>query len=136
MSPFEVDHSEITVSRSALLDRMAELRRWGWQAESYQVLDDLLDGLPSSISAEELEDGLEAVAAMIPHLTCARWGIVCEVLLPETFADPRNGKKVSDSIPGSRSRLWRLSERARTGISLHHPRDSHGVPDPVQTTLF
>lgn len=136
MSPFEIDHAEITVSRADLMGRMKQLRRWGWQAETYQVLDDLVEGLPEMITAEDLESSLETVAAMIPHLTCARWGIVCEVLLPETYADPRLGKKVSDSIPGSRSRLWRLAERARTGISLHHPRDSHGVPEPVQTTLF
>jgi len=136
MSPFEVDHSDITVTRAELLNRMGQLKLWGWPVETYQVLDDLLEGLASSVTAEDFESSLEIVASLIPGLTCARWGIICEVLLPEIYADPRIGKKVSDSIPGSRSRLWRLAERARTGISLHHPKDSHGVQESVQTTLF
>jgi len=138
MNPFEVDHNTIMVGLEALGLRLDYLRRWGWGAHVYQVIADLLDGLPGEVPASEIEKRMEALPDLIPGLPVSRWAMICETMLPEIYKDPPAGKKNSGSIPGSRSRLWRLAERARTGLSLHHPRDSHGVEReaPKQMTLF
>lgn len=138
MNPFELDHDAIMVGLDALGLRLDYLRRWGWSEMIYQTLGDLLDGLPDQVPASEIEDRLEALPDLIQGLPVIRWGMICETMLPEIYKDPPAGKKNSGSIPGSRSRLWRLAERARTGLSLHHPRDSHGVEReaPRQLSLF
>lgn len=134
MNPFDEDYR--TVSTAEISRRLAELENWGWRGEALEAVRAALDDLPQEIPLEEIEDRLELLPELCPSITVGRWGVAFEILCPELYADPKESKKTSDAIPGSRSRLWRLSERARCGLALHHRQDSHGVAEPVQAELF
>lgn len=124
------------VAAADIHQRVDRLAWWPWASGQLEAIRDLFAELPATIPVEDIEERLETVPDLVDGITVARWGLVCAEVLPEAYSEPRASKKVSDSIPGSRSRLWRLGERARTGVALHHPRDTHGVQPPVQLTIF
>lgn len=124
------------VEAADIQQRVERLSWWPWAPGQLETIRELFSHLPTSLPVDNIEERLETVPDLVDGITVARWGLVCEEVLPEAYAEPKASKKTSDSIPGSRSRLWRMAERARTGLSLHHPRDTHGVANPVQLTLF
>ena len=134
MNPFEEDNR--TVGTEEISRRIAELENWGWRGEHLEAVQAALADLPAEIPLEEIEDRLELLPELCPSITVGRWGVAFEIICPELYLEPKASKKTSDAIPGSRSRLCRLSERARFGLALHHRQDSHGVAEPVQTELF
>lgn len=70
------------------------------------------------------EEALEATGDEFP---VESWVVAFQGLCPELYGEPLPSKKISEAIPGSRSRIWRLEERYRCGLALHHARDTHGV---------
>jgi len=125
-----------TVPASEVAKRLDHVRLW---LQDQEILDGLavaMDELPDDVPLDELEDRLEMIPELVPRITVARWAMLCELVCPELYVDSPPSKKTSAAIPGSRSMLWRLSERARCGLALHHPKDSAGVDEPVQLELF
>lgn len=95
----------------------------------------LFDGLPDPSPYSEIEKRLEYLPDLQDGISAKAWGDVCLAMLPEEFAEPPQSKKCSQSTPGSFAKEWRLQERARTGRSLFHPRDTNGVrkaPKPIR----
>jgi hypothetical protein len=134
MNRFDVD--ERTVPAAEVAKRLDHVRLW---LQDQEILDGMavaMDELPDDVPLDELEDRLETIPDLVPRITVARWAMLCELVCPELYLDSPPSKKTSAAIPGSRSMLWRLSERARCGLALHHPRDSAGVDEPVQLELF
>jgi len=125
-----------TVPAAEVAKRLDHVRLW---LQDQEILDGLavaMDELPDDVPLDELEDRLEMIPELVPRITVARWAMLCELVCPELYVDSPPSKKTSAAIPGSRSMLWRLSERARCGLALHHPKDSAGVDEPVQLELF
>jgi hypothetical protein len=134
MNRFEAD--ERTVPAAEVAKRLDHVRLW---LQDQAILDGLavaMDELPDEVFLTDLEDRLETIPDLVPRITVARWAMLCELVCPELYMDSPPSKKNSAAIPGSRSMLWRLSERARCGLALHHPKDSAGVDEPVQLELF
>ena len=134
MNRFEVDAR--TLPAAEVAKRLNHVRVW---VQDQDILDGLavsMDELPDEVALDELEDRLETIPDLVPTITVARWALLCELVCPELYVDSPASKKTSAAIPGSRSMLWRLSERARTGRALQHPRDTHGVEEVKQLELF
>lgn len=128
---------EGTVAAHDLKNRLARLRLWCWQPNMFTNIELAFADLPETVSFAEVEERLECIPDLCPQITVARWATICEVILPELYDDPKASKKTSAAIPGSRSRQWRLEERARTGLSLFHNKDSLGVKsEERQLSLF
>lgn len=127
---------EQTVSANTISERIDGLQAYRWTGERRQSLLMLFDGLPGQAPVVEIERRLEHLPDLVDDLTVAQWGVVCEAICPELYAQPRDSKKASAAVSGSFSKEWRLQERARNGLSLFHPRDSHGVEDGEQLELF
>ena len=133
----EIDTPEpvILIPANELPRRLDQLGLWIRDPEILDALEILLDAVEDQISAEDLDARLETLPDLCPNLDRARWGLVFEHILPELYAEPKISKKISEAVPGTRSMQWRLSERARCGLALHHPRDTSGVQEPVQATF-
>lgn len=110
--------------------RIQSLR--GVDGVSLQCVWMLFDGLPDPCSYAEIERRLEYLPDLQEDLAPKAWGDVCLALLPEEFAEAPQSKKSSQATPGSFAKEWRLQERARTGRSLFHPRDTNGVRKPTK----
>lgn len=132
-NPFEEDLR--TIPSQVVQSRLADLSLWVQDSCLLEAVALLLEDLPDQVSLDDLDDRLETLPDLCPHMDRARWGLVFEIILPELYAEPKVSKKTSDAVPGSRSMQWRLSERARCGLALHHPRDSAGVQKAVQATF-
>lgn len=125
-----------TVSANAISERIDELQSYRWTGERRQALLMLFDGLPGQVVVTEIERRLEHLPDLVDDLTNAQWGVVCEIICPELYEQPRDSKKTSAAVSGSPSIEWRYQERARNGLSLFHKRDSHGVENGKQLDLF
>lgn len=125
-----------TVSANTISERIDGLQAYRWTGERRQALLMLFDGLPGQVCVTEIERRLEHLPDLVDGLSVAQWGVACEAICPELYAQPRDSKKASAAVSGSFSKEWRLQERARNGLSLFHPRDSHGVEDGEQLELF
>ena len=80
------------------------------------------------LTAEAIENALEDhIWTAGEHIPVEAWAKACLMLCPELYGEPRTSKKLSEAIPGSRSRMWRLGERARCGLGLWNCRDTHGL---------
>lgn len=134
MNRFEIDGR--TVPAAEVAKRLDHVRLWVQDEEILDGLAVAMDELPDEVPLDDLEDRLETLPDLAPTITVARWALLCELVCPELYMDSPASKKTSAAIPGSRSMLWRLSERARTGRALQHPRDSHGVEEAKQLELF
>lgn len=122
-----------------LRQRAKGLAMWGWPSSLIDsMLETLVDDLPEQVELEALENRLECLPDLVDGIDLKRWGQACEILCPELYGEPPQSPKASDSIPGSRSRQWRLAERYRVQVALHNPRDSMGVEEeqPTQLELF
>lgn len=84
-----------------------------------------------------LEGLIEQLPEKYPEIGLYEWAHICQTVLPEIYGEPPPSFKPSHSVPGSKSRLWRLAERWRLGYALFHPRDSMGVRyDALQLEIF
>ena len=84
-----------------------------------------------------LETIIEMLPDKIPEIGLWEWAHICQTVLPELYGEPHPSFKPSHSVPGSKSRIWRLAERWRLGYQLFHPRDSLGVRyDSLQLSMF
>lgn len=125
-----------TVPAREILGRIDALAEYRWTGDLRQALLVAFDGLEGEVPVAELEERLENLPELVEGITASKWGQACEFICPEIYKEPRASKKSSAAISGSFSKIWRLSERARHGLSLSHPRDSHGVAEPQQLELF
>lgn len=125
----------ILIQAADLPGRLEQLGLWIRDPEILDGVELLISDIEDHITAEELNERLETLPDLCPTLDRARWGLVFEHILPELYCAPKVSKKISEAVPGTRSMQWRLRERARCGLALHHPRDTSGVQEPVQTTF-
>lgn len=124
-----------TVPANTVSERIDALQGYRWTGDRRAALLMLFDDLPGQVCVEELEDRLECLPNLVDDLTATQWGVVCETICPELYERPRDSKKTSAAVSGSFSKEWRLQERARNGLSLFHPGDSHGV-EAEQMEMF
>lgn len=124
------------VPRDQVRQRAKALAMWGWpDALIESMVQTLVDDLPDNVTLEALEQRLECLPDLVESIDLKRWGQACETLCPELYGEPPQSPKASDSIPGSRSRQWRLAERYRVQVALHNPRDSLGVAETQHQQL-
>lgn len=99
----------------------------GVEGVDFQAVLMLFYGTPNPCSFAEIERRLEFLPDLQENIAPKAWADVCLAMLPELFEEPPQSKKCSQATPGSFAKEWRLQERARTGRSLFHPRDTGGV---------
>lgn len=75
-----------------------------------------------TVSLAVLETRLEQLPVEIPGHSVELWGRVCQHVAPELYGRGVS-RKPCNARPGTAAARWRLSERARAGLDLHHPRD-------------
>jgi len=127
---------DLTISREQLNERLKDLGCRSWAREYMDSIWYIVDDLPDSFSSDELEDRIESIFDLIGESAYKVWPQIASILCPELYNDPACSNKRSTSLPGTKSRIWRMRERASAGKALFQKSEQDLIFSAKQTTLF